>query len=54
LSKYNVVHVLVTYDSMNMYILPNICYNIFFKKQINKRNKRKYYSNSLMTLDIEF
>jgi len=32
---------------MNMYILPNVCYDIFSKKQINKR---KYSSNALMTL----
>jgi len=32
LLKYNVVCVLVTYDNgMNMYILPNVCYNIFQK-----------------------
>jgi len=33
LLKYNVVRVLVTYDSMNMYILPNVCYNIFSKNK---------------------
>jgi len=47
-----VVRVLVIYDSMNMYILSKVCYNIFSKKQINKRNKRKYYSNSIMTLGM--
>jgi len=32
LLKYNVVRVLVIYDSTNMYILPNACYNIFLQK----------------------
>jgi len=34
LLKYNVVFVLVTYDDgMNMYILANVCYNIFSKNK---------------------